>query len=277
MTGSIAVKVINGFTLREDPCRESCFTIAQTDEEMISIDDLSSPEGQRERLHRHMNNELGTMEIAAQTLVDFPDVPWELRMELARQTYDETRHVTGLYRRLQELGGHKGEFPIGNFEWCVTTMQDNMPARLAIQNRTFEAGEMDLLAGLSKRWRKIGDEKTAQLLESILVDEVGHVRFANRWLKQMIKEDSRVLLNIARAMHFLSEAIEALSPPIEGRASKLDVHNNPLIRLGINIDDRRNAEFSDEEINEILRQSGMRSLTETTLKTSITEARTSGQ
>ena len=32
-------------------------------------------------------------------------------MQLARQCWDETRHVGLLYRRLLELGGQKGEFP----------------------------------------------------------------------------------------------------------------------------------------------------------------------
>jgi uncharacterized ferritin-like protein (DUF455 family) len=260
MTTVKAEKTVNGFTLRSDPAREACFTVAQSDDEMVTIDDSGSPAGRRERLHRHMNNEIGALEIAAQTLVDFPEAPWELRMELARQAYDETRHVTGLYRRLTELGGYKGEFPIGNFEWCVTTMQDNLAARLAIQNRTFEAGEMDLLGGLCKLWRSSGDHETAQLLESILADEVNHVRFANRWIKRMVKENGRELFNVAKAMNFLSEANAATSPPIEGRGAAIDINFERHASLGVNVEDRRNAEFSDEEINEILRQSGMRSL-----------------
>jgi uncharacterized ferritin-like protein (DUF455 family) len=214
-----------------------------------------------------MNNETGSLEIAAQTLADFPEAPWELRMELARQAYDETRHIEGLYQRLCELGGFKGEFPIGNFEWSVTMMQNNLPARLAIQNRTFEAGEMDLLGGLRKEWRLIGDTKTAELLDDILADEVNHVRFANRWIKRLVKEDGKILLRIAVAMRFLSDANAAVSPPIEGRASDHSIDMASHYKLGVNTTDRRNAEFTDEEINEILKQSGMKSLTASTNET----------
>ena len=52
-----------------------------------------------------MNNEMGALEIAAQCLVDFPEAPWDLRMQLARQASDESRHVRELHRRLRQLGG----------------------------------------------------------------------------------------------------------------------------------------------------------------------------
>src|SRR5262249_56589457 len=110
-------------------------------------------------------------------VVELPDAPWELRMELARQAWDETRHVLVLWRRLRELGGRKGEFPISTFEWCVTSAIDNLAGRLATQNRTFEAGAMDVVGGLIRMVREqMRDEETACILEGILADEVQHVR-----------------------------------------------------------------------------------------------------
>ena len=49
-----------------------------------------------------------------------PYAPWELRMEIARQCWDESRHARLYHRRLLEKGGRKGEFPIANHEWTVT-------------------------------------------------------------------------------------------------------------------------------------------------------------
>jgi len=248
---------VNGVALCADPAREACFTVARTESEMVEIDDFASPVGRRERLHRHMNNEVGAIEIAAQCLVDFPDAPWEAQLQLARQVFDESRHVEGLYRRLRAVGGFKGEFPIFNFEWCVTNTQDSLPARLAIQNRTFEAGQMDLLGALRKIWRAAGDDETAELLEAILADEVNHVRFANRLIRAAAKSDGRVLLKVALAIRFLAEAnaaARALDGPLPQDKSTLNHAGT-----GINVEDRRNAEFSDDEIAEILRQSGMAS------------------
>ena len=174
------VKDVRGVTLAADPARDACFRIAHTDVEMQDWPGTSA-ESQRERLHRHMNNGLGAVEIAAQCLVDFPDTPWDLKMQLARQASDESRHAAVLYRRLRELGGYKGEFHIANFEWGVTTLIDSLPGRLAVQNRTFEAGLIDLLGSLRTLWLEAGDQYTASILDGIPADEIVHVRFANRW------------------------------------------------------------------------------------------------
>jgi hypothetical protein len=253
-------KQVKGMTLRRDPLREECFQVVNSDAEMHEWPGMSEI-SKRERLHRHMNNETGAIEIAAQCLADFPDTPWELRMHLARQCWDESRHVASLYRRLREIGGHKGEFPISNFEWSVTCSLDSLAARLALQNRTFEAGELDLLGQLPAKWREAGDDTTAGVLESILSDEITHVRFANQWLKRMVQEDRRLLLKIAMAIRFLS-AVTAAVAPKEGELSptgQLFTQTKDRIPQ-VNIEDRRHADFSNAEIDEFLRQSGFQSI-----------------
>jgi uncharacterized ferritin-like protein (DUF455 family) len=245
-------KTIKGITLRSDPAREACFSVAQDDTGMQDLPGMSVM-ARRQRLHRHMNNEIGSVEIAAQCLVDFPDTPWELRMHLARQCWDETRHIQLLRRRLEALGGRKGEFPVANFEWSVTCMLDSLAARLAVQNRTFEAGQMDIVGKQVQELRSAGDEETADVIESILADEIQHVRFANQWLRKMAAENKRVLLKVAAAIRFLSHVNEVLSGKQSDSGDGKPVPD-------INVEDRRLAEFSDAEIQEVLKQAGFRSL-----------------
>ena len=262
MSASSRLKTLGGITLCADPAREECFHVAQSDSEMKEFEDPMSEAARRERLHRHMNNEMGALEIAAQCLADFPDSPWELRMQLARQAFDESRHVRALYRRLRQLGGRKGEFPIGNFEWAITNMCDTLAARLAIQNRTFVAGQMDLLGTLRKIWRSVGDEATAEVLEHILADEINHVRFANQWIRRMVQEDRRLLMKVASAIRFLADTNAALSA--QAAAGSSESSKEKHTQMGVNVEDRRHADFTDDEINEILRQSNMSSIVATT-------------
>ena len=131
-----ATKVVRGVTLRADPAREACFKVVSDAAELADFADMSDV-AQRQRLHKHVHNEMQSLEMAAQSVADFPDAPWDVRMGLARQCWDETRHTQVLYRRLREIGGYKGEFPVMNYEWSVTCMADSIWARLAIQNRTF--------------------------------------------------------------------------------------------------------------------------------------------
>ena len=251
------VKVVRGVTLRKDPAREPAFKVAQLHKEMHDYGDMSEA-GRRERLHRHMHNEMQNLEIAAQTLREFPETPWELRLQLARQCWDETRHTQVVYRRLKEIGGHKGEFPVMNYEWGVTCMMDSLAGRLALQNRTFEGGEMDLLRQLVGTWKAEGDEETAFVLDGLLADEIQHVRFANQWLKRLAKIDPRSLLKVAMAIRFLEKVTTAMAPlPGEVNAVGVDLTGYTHLDVFANIEDRRAAEFTEEEIEEILRQEGL--------------------
>lgn len=252
--------LLEGLALRSDPARDSCFRVVRRDVEMHEYEG-AGPEARREMLHRHMSNELTSLDIAAQCLAEFPDAPWELRLELARQAWDEARHVTVLERRLREIGGRRGEFPISVFEWNVTCALPTLAARLATQNRTLEAGAMDVVAGLVRGVREAGDPETADVLDGILADEVHHVRFANRWIHRLVAEDSRVLLAVASAVRFLSAANAALQSR-RGEVNPVGtVRADPGDRVpAVNVEDRRLAGFSDEEIGEILRQAGFRSL-----------------
>ena len=251
---------LGDLTLRDDPARDSCFTIVRRDADMHEYDG-SGEVARRELVHRHMSNEITSLDIAAQCLAEFPGAPWGLRLELARQCWDESRHVRVLHRRLLEMGGRKGEFPISTFEWNVTCAIDNLPGRLATQNRTFEAGAMDVVGGLARSLQEAGDGATAQVLEGILADEVQHVRFANRWIKRLADEDRRVLLKVVLAVRLLADAnarFQADEPVVNAVGTPLAP---PSERIpAVNVADRRLAEFSEEEVLEILRQAGFRTL-----------------
>lgn len=251
---------VGGLRLRDDPARESCFKVVRLDTELHEHEGTGEL-ARREMVHRHMSNEITSLDIAAQCVAEFVDAPWQLRMQLARQCWDETRHIMALLRRLREMGGHKGEFPISTFEWNVTCALDNLPGRLATQNRTFEAGAMDVVRGLIRGVRDAGDDRTADVLEGILVDEIQHVRFGNRWIKSMAESDPRVLMKVAMAVRFLAHANTTLQTPAGASNPVGRVFEDPAERVpAVNVEDRRLAEFSDEEIHEILRQAGFRSL-----------------
>lgn len=251
---------LEGIRLRQDPARDECFRIVRRDTEMHEHDP-DSDLGARETVHRHMSNEITSLDIAAQMLVEFPNAPWELRMELARQSWDEARHISVLYRRLLEMGGHKGEFPISTFEWSITCSLDSIAARLATQNRTFEAGAMDVVKGLTRAFHGIGDEQTSAVLDGILADEIQHVRFANRWIKRLAEQDRRVLLKVAMAVRLIAEAnsrFGAKEGEVNAVGRTLKDYNETV--PAVNIEDRKLADFSDEEVEEVLRQAGFRSL-----------------
>jgi uncharacterized ferritin-like protein (DUF455 family) len=254
-----ATKVVRGVTLRADPAREACFKVVSDAADLADYADMS-PVARRQRLHKHMHNEMQSLEMAAQSVADFPEAPWDVRMGLARQCWDETRHSALLYRRLREIGGYKGEFPVMNFEWSITCLMDSLSARLAIQNRTFEGGEIDLLRHLVGVWREEGDNDTADLLDGILADEIQHVRLANEWFKQMSRQDPTVLLKLAAAVNFLKRVTQAFQPaPGEVNAAGVNLTGFEHVEMLSNVEDRLQAGFTEREIAQIqLQESQLR-------------------
>jgi uncharacterized ferritin-like protein (DUF455 family) len=255
--------VIRGVTVRKGPARESCFTVVEENSQLSFNADASFAKGKdmsermrRNRVHTHMHNEMQSIEIAAQCLADFPEAEWELRLELARQCWDESRHARLLLNRLKEMGGHKGEFPVMHFEWNITCMCDSLAARLAIQNRSFEGGEMDVLKVHADMWRAEGDPVTAELMEGILSDEIQHVRFANRWLKHLARQNPATLLQVLKGLGFMKKVTLAFAPApgelnASGSSIENTVHPSPM-----NVDDRKLAEFTEQELAQLLREQG---------------------
>jgi hypothetical protein len=144
-----------------------------------------------------------------------------------------------------------------NYEWGVTLLLDSIAARLAVQNRTFEAGEMDLLRQQEHMWMEAGDPETANIMDALLADEIQHVRFANRWLKQMSREDPRTLLQVATGVQRLRQVTASLAPePGELNAVGVDLTAFTHNEVMSNVDDRRLAEFTEQEIVELLKQEG---------------------
>ena len=157
------------------PARDARFKVRERWSELDNFPP-EDPRHQLEFLHRQMNEELNGLEIAARNLTDFADADWELRLAIARQCWDEARHVELFRRCYQRRGGRIGQFPVMNFQYRITTHLASLVGRLAVQNRSFEAAGLDAIHdGIGKA--AAGDEpELAELLDTQLSDELQHVR-----------------------------------------------------------------------------------------------------
>src|SRR5262245_16303107 len=232
-------KVVRGVTLRQDPAREPCFTIVHLHHDVPDAPS-TTPEGRLMRAHREYNQEVQTLEIAALCLADFPEAPWALRLELARQCWDEARHAALALRHVQELGGWKGMYPCANLDCSVVAMLDSLPARLAVQHRTFEAGSLDIENAAVPMFRQMGEDAAAEVKDAVDADEIQHVRFANDWLRRLTDANPRAVLQIASAMAWLRKVVEATG---------LD----PLKDIPTSDEARQLAGFTRVEVGEVAR------------------------
>src|SRR4030095_8693568 len=150
--------------------------------------DLSTRESIKERVHGIMVGELQAMEGAGRTVCDFPDAPWEFTMDMARQVWDESRHVEIYLRLLEHLEGYAGEFPETTILWRCACAED-AAARVAGVNRGLEGLACDVFNQLVYIARKIGDPILERAVDFVLADEITHVRMGSKWLTRLTEGD----------------------------------------------------------------------------------------
>ena len=87
-------------------------------------------------------------------------------------------------KRMRECGVEFGAYPLGGRFWrIVEPMQSPMDfvSRLSL---TFEQANLDYSLHFSKVFGRMGDSKTANLLQKIYEDEIGHVQHGLQWFRQ---------------------------------------------------------------------------------------------
>jgi uncharacterized ferritin-like protein (DUF455 family) len=189
----------------EDPARDRRFTVVDRWKDCTNYPE-DHPMRLVEFLHRQTNEEINSLESSARSLVDFPEAGWDIRMWLARQCSDESRHAAMFRRLLERRGGHIGQFPVLNFQYRIIVKIANLIGRLTIQNRSFEAGGIDAIAFGIKEANHDGDSELAELYEAQLADEIVHVRFANEWVRGHSQNKPSTLLQIGAALNSASKA-----------------------------------------------------------------------
>lgn len=196
----------------EGPARDARFDVKETWEEMANFSE-DDPRLGVEFLHRQMNEEINGMEISARNLADFPDADWELRMSMARQCWDEARHIVAFRRCLEQRGGRVGEYPVLNFQYRLLTRIDSLIGRLAVQNRSFEAAGIDAIQNtIVESARTGGKTDLDELFDAQLPDEVQHVRYANVWVKKLMeRQGPRSVLDLSRAVSQANEAMKMVA------------------------------------------------------------------
>lgn len=220
----------------DNPARDRRFEVKNFWAEMRNLPP-EHPEHRNEFLHRQLNEEINSIEIAARNLADFPNAPWELRMQIARQCADEARHVTAFRRLLESRGGYVGQYPVLNFQFRIITALDSLIGRLAVANRSFEAGGLDAIQDGMDSSKGEEDADFIGLFDAQLADEMQHVRFANIWIKKLAElEGPRAVMALARAVGRAEEAYKQIIGEIAVTSYKVAGEL------------RREAGFTEEEI-----------------------------
>ena len=170
---------------------------------------FDTQEGKQHLLHDLLNSEFITVERMGRILADFPGIPWEMKLDMARQAWDEARHAEIVQRRLEELGGRVGMFRTSCWGWEQDVNRPDPLERLALSNMTFESESCKHLRDWIRKAKEGGDERSTQLLEFLLADEVNHVLYGMHWIEELTRDDPA---RRARVMAYPVSVLEAQHP-----------------------------------------------------------------
>jgi uncharacterized ferritin-like protein (DUF455 family) len=204
--------------------------------------DRGAPERSRSLMHGIFVGEIQALEGAGRTCWDFDmDVaPFELKLDMARQCWDESRHVEISIKLTEWMGTELGEFAENKFLYQAACSPDPV-MRLCGVNRALEGLAIDVFTTMKEFGEVAGDPVLTFCEDWMLADEVTHVKMGSDWLRKLTADDPE---RRQRALDF-QRTVDKMFSLGGGRNSSKD---SP-ITLARQF--RQLAGFTDDEIDEI--------------------------
>ena len=152
------------------------------------------PDAARQLMHGIFVGEIQALEGAGRTAFDFDtgagreEVPFQLKLDMARQCWDEARHCEISVKLGDWMGTEIGEFSESTFLYEAACNPDPV-LRLTGVNRALEGLAIDVFNTM----KEFGAASTDPILEFcedwMLADEVTHVKMGSDWLRRITEKD----------------------------------------------------------------------------------------
>lgn len=186
-------------------------------------------EGRAALVHAITHIELNAIDLALDVAWRFAGMPRSFYLDWLMVAREEALHFSLLRDHLHRLGFAYGDFPAHNALWeMAEKTRGDVLARIALVPRTLEARGLDASPAVRAKLLSAGDAAGAAIIEVILRDEIGHVAIGNRWFRWLC--DRRGL------------------DPLTTYADLALQYGAPRLRGPFNLEARRAAGFSDEEL-----------------------------
>ena len=194
---------------------------------------LGTKEGHAGLFHALAHIEFNAINLAIDACYRFQDMPIQFYANWLSVAKDEVYHFQLLNQHLKSLGYSYGDFSAhsGLWDMAVRTETDVL-LRMALVPRVLEARGIDAVPELEKKVKSINDKRGAEILSIIHYDEIEHVRYGDYWFKYVCEMRS---LDYAETFFAILEQYDA-----------------PRIRGAFNREGRKQAGFSDNELNQLL-------------------------
>jgi uncharacterized ferritin-like protein (DUF455 family) len=213
----------------------------------FKVDAADAPDAVRSLMHGIFVGEIQALEGAGRTCFDFEtgpgreEAPFALKLDMARQCWDEARHVEISVKLSEHMGSEIGEFGEQVLLYEAACNPDPV-LRLTGVNRALEGLAIDVFNTMKDFGTQSGDPILEFCEDWMLADEVTHVKMGSDWLRRLTEKDPERQKN---ALEF-QRAVDKLFSfgGFRGEEDDSPIH---LARKF-----RSMAGFSDDEITELV-------------------------
>jgi len=145
-------------------------------------------------MHGIFMGEVQALEGAGRTCFDFEtgtgsdDAPFALKLDMARQCWDEARHTEISVKLMDWMGTELGEFSESTFLYEAACNPDPV-LRLTGVNRALEGLAIDVFNTMRDFGDAISDPVLYFCEDWMLADEVTHVKMGSDWLRRITADD----------------------------------------------------------------------------------------
>ena len=150
----------------------------------------------RALMHGIFVGEIQALEGAGRTCWDFPVgdtgsdcAPFALKLDMARQCWDEARHVEISVKLSQWMGTEIGQYAENTVLFEAACSPDPV-LRLAGVNRALEGLAIDVFTTMKDFGDVAGDPFLEFCEDWMLADEVTHVKMGSDWLRRLTEHDA---------------------------------------------------------------------------------------
>ena len=243
----------NQITMRQSQADPRSSLIGGTTEKRPKTNRLApsrpdASDAARSLMHGIFVGEIQALEGAGRTCHDFetgtPDsidtVPFALKLDMARQAWDEARHVEISVKLSEWMGTEIGQYAENTVLFEAACSTDPV-LRLAGVNRALEGLAIDVFTTMKEFGDIAGDPYLEFCEDWMLADEVTHVKMGSDWLRRITENDPE---RRAKALEFQSVVDKIFS----FGGTRSDSDESPI---GLARRFRELAGFTDDEVEEI--------------------------
>ncbi len=230
------------FDFPEDflPARPNCLKFSNRKSQTRFPGNFESEKARAEALHFFANHELLALELMAVCLLKFPEAPLKFRLGLSRIMLEEQSHMRLYLHRMRALGLEFGEISVNGHFWELAkniTSPFDFTARMSL---TFEQANLDYSCFYLEKFTEVRDFETAEIMNTVLTDEIGHVAHGVQWFKKWQDPEKSLWQAYAEAL------ILPLSP---ARGKGMRVQAEPRLKAGLPQDFIENIDKFGEDRN----------------------------